>query len=74
MAVEFSANLKRKNRNNCKLIVSYHSHKTSLTADDLGGLAAKIQETGADIIKIVSIANDITDCYPMLQLLSCSKV
>ena len=72
--MEFSATLKKKNRNNCKLIVSYHNNGMSLTAEDLGDLATKIQKAGADIIKIVSIANNITDCYPMLQFLTCSKV
>ncbi|MCO5555329.1 hypothetical protein L7F22_008875 [Adiantum nelumboides] len=71
VAPKFFANLRKRNS---KVIISYHSCHKSLTADELGGLAAKMQDMGADVIKFVSIVEKITDVAPMLQLHSLSNI
>lgn len=45
----------------CKLIVSSHNYENTPSVEELGNLVAKIQSTGADIVKFATTAVDITD-------------
>ena len=54
-----------------KIIVSYHNFNE--TPDDLSDIYQKLSQNGADIIKIVTYANDITDNVKIYQLLQKSK-
>lgn len=44
------------------------------SVEDLGNLAASIQTLGADIVKITTTANDISDVSRMFQLIVHSQV
>lgn len=46
---------------NFKIIVSSHNYKETPSTEDLGNLVAKIQATGADIVKFATTALDISD-------------
>ena len=74
VATDFLASLKKKDAENCQIIVSYHSHSKSLSADELETLVAGIQSAGADIVKIATTADKITDVAPMFRLLAHSQV
>ncbi|UJS18152.1 MAG: shikimate dehydrogenase [Candidatus Jettenia sp.] len=50
-----------------KRIVSYHNFDK--TPDDLIGIFQRLKQSGADIVKIVPYANDITDNIKIYQLL-----
>lgn len=50
-----------------KIIVSYHNFRE--TPSDLTAIYEKLSQCGADIIKIVTCANDITDNIKIYQLL-----
>lgn len=50
-----------------KLIVSYHNFDK--TPNDLIGIFQRLKHSGADIVKIVPYANDITDNVKIYQLL-----
>ncbi|KAJ3688466.1 hypothetical protein LUZ61_017630 [Rhynchospora tenuis] len=54
---------------NVKLIISSHNYEMTPSVDELGNLAASIQSLGADIVKIVTTANDISDVSRMFQLI-----
>lgn len=71
---DFLARLKKRNNKACKIIVSHYSCKSSLTENELKDLAAKMQQVGADVIKIVSAAESITDVAPMFRLLASSTI
>lgn len=74
VATDFLASLKKKDAENCQIIVSYHSHLKSLSADELETVVAGIQSAGADIVKIATTADNITDVAPMFRLLAHSQV
>ncbi|MED6221692.1 hypothetical protein PIB30_057224 [Stylosanthes scabra] len=59
---------------NVKIIVSSHNFENTPSIEELGNLAATIQSTGADIVKIATTALDITDSARLLQLLVHSQV
>ncbi|KAJ1695239.1 hypothetical protein LUZ63_011937 [Rhynchospora breviuscula] len=46
---------------NVKLIISSHNYEMTPSVEELGNLSASIQSLGADIVKIVTTANDISD-------------
>ena len=54
-----------------KIIVSYHNFNE--TPDDLSDIYQRLSQSEADIIKIVTYANDITDNVKIYQLLQKSK-
>lgn len=54
---------------NVKLVISSHNYETTPSVEELGNLAASIQSLGADIVKIATTANDISDVSRMFQLL-----
>ncbi|KAK6803546.1 hypothetical protein RDI58_001330 [Solanum bulbocastanum] len=58
----------------CKLIVSSHNYESTPSAEDLGNLVAKIQASGADIVKFATTAQDITDVARVFQITVHSQV
>ncbi|KAF3330288.1 bifunctional 3-dehydroquinate dehydratase/shikimate dehydrogenase [Carex littledalei] len=54
---------------NLKLIISSHNYEMTPSVEELGNLAASIQTLGADIVKITTTANDISDVSRMFQLI-----
>ncbi len=66
--VELSSGKEAINRlkGKCKLIVSHHNFKE--TPKELNEILKRINETGCDIIKIATLANDITDNIRMFEL------
>ncbi|MBI3034564.1 shikimate dehydrogenase [Candidatus Woesearchaeota archaeon] len=67
---ESIAELVRKKGKSC-IIVSYHN--LSETPDDLNGIYVKIIETGCDIVKIATFANDITDNIRLIEIAKKSR-
>ena len=59
---------------NFKVIVSSHNYENTPSVEDLGNLVARIQATGADIVKIATTALDITDVARIFQITVQSKV
>lgn len=59
---------------NLKLIISSHNYEMTPSVEELGNLAASIQTLGADIVKITTTANDISDVSRMFQLIVHSQV
>ncbi|XP_020222637.1 bifunctional 3-dehydroquinate dehydratase/shikimate dehydrogenase, chloroplastic isoform X2 [Cajanus cajan] len=57
-----------------KVIVSSHNYQLTPSVEDLGNLVARIQATGADIVKIATTALDITDVARMFQIMVHSQV
>ncbi len=55
-----------------KIIVSYHNFRE--TPDDLTGIYKRLSQSGADIVKIVTHANNITDNVRIYQLLQQSQM
>ncbi|CAI9118697.1 OLC1v1020297C1 [Oldenlandia corymbosa var. corymbosa] len=58
----------------CKLIVSSHNYHNTPSAEDLGSLVARIQASGADIVKFATTAQDITDVARIFQITVHSQV
>ncbi|XP_027121145.2 bifunctional 3-dehydroquinate dehydratase/shikimate dehydrogenase, chloroplastic isoform X1 [Coffea arabica] len=58
----------------CKVIVSSHNYHNTPSSEDLGNLVARIQASGADIIKIATTALDITDVSRVFQITVHSQV
>nr|GEV55140.1 bifunctional 3-dehydroquinate dehydratase/shikimate dehydrogenase, chloroplastic-like isoform X2 [Tanacetum cinerariifolium] len=58
----------------CKLIVSSHNYKNTPSIEELGNLVAKIQSTGADIVKFATTAVDITDVARVFHITANSQV
>ena len=67
--IEFDANYKEiiKNKKNSKVIISYHNF--SETPEDIEELNKKLNETHADIIKIATKANTLSDNLKILNLI-----
>ncbi|XVF30844.1 hypothetical protein REPUB_Repub16aG0092800 [Reevesia pubescens] len=59
---------------NVKIIVSSHNYERTPSVEELGDLVARIQATGADIVKIATTALDIEDNARMFQVLVHSQV
>lgn len=57
-----------------KIIVSNHNWETTPSKDEIHGLLTQMQSTGADIIKFVTTAQDITDVSRVLEILAHSQV
>ena len=55
-----------------KIIVSYHNFRE--TPDDLTDIYKRLSQSGADIVKIVTHANNITDNVRIYQLLQQSQM
>ncbi|GAB4835886.1 hypothetical protein Ancab_000805 [Ancistrocladus abbreviatus] len=57
-----------------KIIVSSHNYENTPSVEELGNLAARIQGSGADIVKIATTALDITDSARIFQVLAHCQV
>lgn len=57
-----------------KIIVSSHNYQKTPSTEEIGDLVARIQATGADIVKIATTALDITDSARVFQVLVHSQV
>ena len=56
-----------------KIIISHHDFKKTPELKELNSIAKKMQQKGADIIKIATMAKKITDSIKMLSFLSQQK-
>lgn len=74
VAHEFISSLDGKKPEKCKIIVSSHNYHTTPSVEEIGNLVARIQATGADIVKIATTALDITDVACMFQIIVHSQV
>uniref|UniRef100_A0A7N0TGI3 Shikimate dehydrogenase n=1 Tax=Kalanchoe fedtschenkoi TaxID=63787 RepID=A0A7N0TGI3_KALFE len=74
VASEFFKSIGDKKPENVKIIVSSHNYEFTPSTEELGNLVAKIQATGADIVKIATTALDITDSARVFQMLAHSQV
>ncbi|KAL2620382.1 hypothetical protein R1flu_000587 [Riccia fluitans] len=74
-ATEFLASRKtRANQSGTKFIVSNHNYEFTPTEEVLGALYIKVVATGADIVKLVTTAQDITDVGRMMKLQSRAQI
>lgn len=55
-------------KHECKLIVSYHNYTGTPNLDELKSIVLKCASLGADIVKIVTTANNISDASRTLEL------
>ena len=74
VADEFYNRIGWKKAESVKIIVSSHNLENTPSMEEIGNLAATIQASGADIVKISTTALDITDSARLLQLLLHSQV
>ncbi|XP_038901058.1 bifunctional 3-dehydroquinate dehydratase/shikimate dehydrogenase, chloroplastic [Benincasa hispida] len=74
VAREFIDSIRGKKPQKFKVIVSSHNYQETPSLDDLGKLVARIQESGADIVKIATTALDITDVSRIFHIIVHSQV
>ncbi|KAK7319617.1 hypothetical protein RJT34_04340 [Clitoria ternatea] len=74
VADQFYDSIRGKTFSKTKVIVSSHNYQLTPSVEDLGNLVARIQATGADIVKIATTALDITDVACMFQIMVHSQV
>ncbi|KAJ6775301.1 SHIKIMATE DEHYDROGENASE [Salix purpurea] len=74
VASEMIGELENKHRNGGKVIVSSYLNGATPSKEKLGDLVASMQATGADMIKVVSNADDITEMERIFYLLSHCQV
>ncbi|XVF42543.1 hypothetical protein PTKIN_Ptkin01aG0371900 [Pterospermum kingtungense] len=74
VAHDFISSISGKKPDGCKVIVSSHNFSNTPSTETLGNLVARIQATGADIVKIVTTALDITDCARIFRITAHSQV
>ena len=74
VACEFYESLCGKKHEKTKIIISSHNYQCTPSVEDLGNLVARIQATGADIVKIATTALDITDVARVFQITVHSQV
>ncbi|XP_002512299.3 bifunctional 3-dehydroquinate dehydratase/shikimate dehydrogenase, chloroplastic [Ricinus communis] len=69
VAHEFNNSIYGKKPDNFKVIVSSHNFHNTPSSEAIANLVARIQATGADIVKIATTALDITDCARIFQIM-----
>ncbi|KAI3864044.1 hypothetical protein MKW98_031636 [Papaver atlanticum] len=74
VAHEFISSLEETTREKSKIIVSSHNYHATPSVEEIGDLVARIQSTGADILKIATTAVDVTDVARMFQIIVHSQV
>lgn len=74
VASEFIKSIKEKKPENFRVIVSSHNYQSTPSVEDLSDLALRIQQSGADIVKIATTAVDITDVARMFHITSNAQV
>ncbi|KAK6122628.1 hypothetical protein DH2020_043627 [Rehmannia glutinosa] len=73
-AHEFNNFMRGNKPEKCKVIVSSHNYDNTPSAEDLGNLVARIQASGADIVKFATTATDITDVARVFQITVHSQI
>ncbi|KAA8536927.1 hypothetical protein F0562_029405 [Nyssa sinensis] len=68
VAHEFNNSIYGKKPEKFKVIVSSHNFHNTPSVEAIGNLVARIQATGADIVKIATTALDITDVARVFQV------
>ncbi|CAK9145507.1 unnamed protein product [Ilex paraguariensis] len=71
---EFNNSMHGRKPAQSKIIVSSHNYENTPSVEDLGNLVARIQASGADIVKIATTALDITDVARVFQITVHSQV
>lgn len=71
---EFNRSLNGIRPGNCQIIVSSHNYHNTPSVEELGNLVARIQASGADIVKIATTALDIIDVARIFQITVHSQV
>ncbi|KAL0699390.1 hypothetical protein Bca4012_055512 [Brassica carinata] len=74
VASEFIKSIKGKKPEKFRVIVSSHNYQSTPSVEELNDLAVKIQQSGADIVKIATTAVDITDVARMFHITSNAQV
>ncbi|CAN8260283.1 unnamed protein product [Cochlearia groenlandica] len=74
VASEFIKSIKGKKPENFRVIVSSHNYENTPSVVELKNLAVRIQQAGADIVKVATTAVDITDVSRMFHLTSNAQV
>ena len=74
VASEFIKSIKGKKPKNFRVIVSSHNYQNTPSLEDLSDLSVRIQQAGADIVKIVTTSVDITDVARMFHITSNAQV
>ena len=74
MATDFIKSTHDKKSRMCKIIVSNHNFKSTPSVEELGHLAARLQSTGADIVKFTTTTTNVTDVARIFQVFSHSQV
>ncbi|CAN6467783.1 unnamed protein product [Victoria cruziana] len=74
VAEDFIKSISGKKNEKQKVIVSSHNFEHTPSAEELTDIAAKIQATGADIVKVVTAAKDITDVSRLFRVLAHCQV
>ncbi|EEF49752.1 3-dehydroquinate dehydratase, putative [Ricinus communis] len=74
VAPEFFNSIQGKKPEKVKIIVSSHNYENTPSVEEIANLVAKIQSTGADIVKVATTALDITDNARMFQVLVHAQV
>ena len=74
VAHDFYNSIGGKKPDNVKIIVSSHNFENTPSVEEIGNLAARIQASGADVVKIATTALDITDSARIFQVLVHSQV
>ncbi|KAF3534643.1 hypothetical protein DY000_02043786 [Brassica cretica] len=74
VATEFIKSIEGKKPENFSVIVSSHNYQNTPSVEDLSDLALRIQQAGADIVKIATTAVDITDVARMFHITSNAQV
>lgn len=74
VAHDFNNSISGSKPDNFKVIVSSHNFHNTPSAEAIANLVARIQATGADIVKIATTALDITDCARIFQIMVHSQV
>ncbi|WZY96241.1 hypothetical protein YC2023_068570 [Brassica napus] len=74
VASEFIKSIKGKKPKNFRVIVSSHNYQNTPSLEDLSDLSVRIQQAGADIVKIVTTSVDITDVARMFHITSNAQI
>ena len=74
VAHDFIKSINGKKPEKIKVIVSSHNYQNTPSVVELGNLVARIQSTGADIVKIATTALEITDVARIFQITVHSQV
>ncbi|XP_020529786.1 bifunctional 3-dehydroquinate dehydratase/shikimate dehydrogenase, chloroplastic isoform X1 [Amborella trichopoda] len=69
VAHDFMSSITGKKPSKFKVIVSSHDYQNTPSVEDLGDLVARIQDTGADIVKIATTATNIADVARIFHVL-----